>query len=202
MLAPLLALRFLTVLSRSHFSALAPLTFPLRRLCPTPSPRPRTQRPWSRPAVPSQPQPSSPARPKTGPSYLSPGRTPSGGSAWREIAPPSPPPISAPTTRPQPHPIRTTAGCPAAARPSKLKATHNHPDQHRARNPCMRYPRLNPHDAGLGGAYRSRGECQGVRLRLRVATPTTPMNDHRRTPGTAGVRRALRLPSQRALARH
>ena len=45
------------------------------------------------PCAPSAQPPASPLPPEqSGQSYLSPARTPSGGSGWREIAPPSPPP--------------------------------------------------------------------------------------------------------------
>ena len=75
------------------------------------SAHPASLAPSSRPlAAPA----SSPTRQKSGPSYLSPARIPSGDSGWREIAPPSPPPN--PRRPPQalsPHPIPATAGCPA-----------------------------------------------------------------------------------------
>ena len=54
----------------------------------TPPPRQPRQPELASPQNPSQPQRSSSTRQKTGPSYLSPARTPSGGSGRREIAPP------------------------------------------------------------------------------------------------------------------
>ena len=67
--------------------------FRSRRPHPNPSPRPRTQPPPRRPALPSQPQPSSPTRQKIRPK-LSLASPPPLGAGWREIAPPSPPPNS------------------------------------------------------------------------------------------------------------
>ena len=97
-----------------------------RRLRPTPSPRPRPRRRWGRPAVPSQPQPSSPARQKIRLSALSPARTPMRGSGWRESAPPfTPHRFLPPSTHSQAYPIPTTAGCAAAARPSQIRVTHD-----------------------------------------------------------------------------
>ena len=81
----------------------------------TPSPRPPSQSPRSLPAAPSQPQPLSPTRQKNRPSYLSPARTPAGGSRWREIAPPSPPSSSGCRTLAQASPLRPGATSPTGA---------------------------------------------------------------------------------------
>ena len=95
-LLALLPLRSVPVPFRSHVSALFPLPFPLTRLRPTPSPRPPTRRPWGRPAVRSQPQPSSPTRQKIRSNCLSPARPPLGGGLARDSSPLHPPPISTP----------------------------------------------------------------------------------------------------------
>ena len=107
----------LTLLLSPLFAALicpfrrphAPVIPRLQRACPepvergtqrpdrsqrTPPPRQPPQPERASPPNPSQPQPSSPTRPKIRPSYLSPARTPSGGSGWREIAPPLHPRVS------------------------------------------------------------------------------------------------------------
>ena len=78
-----------SLLAPRRRSRLFPI-FRSRRLRPNPSPPPRTQRPQRRPAVPSQPQHSSPIRQKIRPSGLWPARTPYGGSGWPETAPTSP----------------------------------------------------------------------------------------------------------------
>ena len=98
--------------------------FRSKRLHPTPAPRPRTQPLHRRPALPSQPRPSSPTRQKIRPK-LSLASLPPLGAGWREIAPPSPPPKSRrPASRPQPRPIPATAGCRAGASPP---SNHAHP---------------------------------------------------------------------------
>ena len=97
---------------------LPPLLSRLLRLLPTSRPIPLVPRslaslpPSPSPScpVPSQPQPSSPARQKIRQSYLSPARTPSGGSGWREIAPPfTPTRFAPPPARPQPRPTPATS---------------------------------------------------------------------------------------------
>ena len=89
--------------------------FRSRRPHPTPSPRPPTQRPWRRPAAPSQPQPSSPTRQKNRPklSLASPNPLWGFGLA-RDSSPFTPTQFPPPGTSPQPHPIPATAPCRAA----------------------------------------------------------------------------------------
>ena len=90
--------------------------FRSRRPHPTPSPRPRTQRPWRRPSVPSQLQPSSPTRQKNRPklSLASPNPLWGFGLA-RDSSPFTPTQFPPPGTRPQLRPTPATAGCRAGA---------------------------------------------------------------------------------------
>ena len=88
---------------------------------PNPSPPPRTQRPQRRPAVPSQPQPSSPIRQKIRPSSLWPARTPIGGFGLaRDCSPPSPPhPFLLPPRRATQPPAQTSPHRPATTSPTR-----------------------------------------------------------------------------------
>ena len=87
---------------------------------PNPSPPPRTQRRQRRPAVPSQPQPSSPIRQKIRPSSLWPARTPYGGSGWPETAPPfTPHPFPLPPRRATQPPAQTSPHRPATTSPTR-----------------------------------------------------------------------------------
>ena len=99
--------------------------FRSRRLGPNPSPRPRAGRPWRRPAVPAQPQPSSPTRREIRLSRLWPARTPSGGSGWPETAPPSlPTNVRPPARRAAQHPAQASpsrAPLPARATPRSVR---------------------------------------------------------------------------------
>ena len=90
--------------------------FRSRRPHPTPSPRPRTQPLQRRPAVPSQPQPSSPTRQKIRPklSLASPNPLWGFGLA-RDSSPFTPTQFPPPGTRPQLRPTPATAGCRAGA---------------------------------------------------------------------------------------
>ena len=132
--------------------------FRSRPLHPNPSPRPRTQPPPRRPAVPSQPQPSSPTRQKIRPKLSLASPNPLGDSGWREIAPPSPPPNSrrpaqalSPIRSPQPPlavPLRTPQppAQPSPHRPGKASPTHATPRSAR-RRPCPGASPLHPKNA-------------------------------------------------------
>ena len=91
--------------------------FRSRRPRPNPSPRTGTQRPRCRPAAPSQPQPSSPTRPKNPAQAISRQPAPRGGRLARDSSPFTPTQFSPPGTSPQPHPIPATAPCRAAPHP-------------------------------------------------------------------------------------
>ena len=126
------------------------------------TPPPRHARALSVPGA-AQPPPHSPnlrrqpAR-KTGPSYLSPARIPSGDSRWREIAPPSPPPNSRRPAQalsfvrsPQPPlavPLRTPQppAQPSPHRPGKASPTHARPRSAR-RRPCPGASPMQPKNA-------------------------------------------------------
>ena len=126
------------------------------------TPTPRRVRALSVPraAQPSPHGPNLPRRPakKSGPSYLSPARIPSGDSGWREIAPPSPPPNSrrpaqalSPIRSPQPPlavPLRTPQppAQPSPHRPGKTSPTHATPRSAR-RRPCPGASPLHPKNA-------------------------------------------------------
>ncbi len=101
-----------------------------RRLRPNPSPRPRTQRPWGRPAVTSQPQPSSPTRQKIRPKLSLASLNPQGGFRLaRDSSPFTPTQFPPPRMRPQLRPIPVAPGRGAAARRSQLKVTHDRRDR-------------------------------------------------------------------------
>ena len=118
---------FLTLRRRRSETGL----FRSRSLRPNPAPRPRTQRPWRRPAVPSQPQPSSPTRQKNRPklSLASPNPLWGFGLA-RDSSPFTPTQFPTPGTRPRPRPIPATAGCRAgASRPASRPGRATSPRQ-------------------------------------------------------------------------
>ena len=105
--------------------------FRSRRPHPTPSPRPRTQPLQRRPPVPSQPQPSSPTRPKIRPklSLASPNPLWGFGLA-RDSSPFTPTQFPTPGTRPRLRPTPATAGCRAgASRPASRPGLATSPRQ-------------------------------------------------------------------------